>query len=287
MSGRGHHHGTDAIVERYDRDADRYGHHWAPVLDRSARELLGRVAAEVRLPAVPVILDVGTGTGVLAFEALARWPAATVIATDASSGMLRAATAAAAAAGLAEDPRLRFAHCPADTLEADDASVDAVVSSFVFQLVPDRAAAFADALRVLRPGGALAFVSWLDGEEDFQPSFEFDEAVVDVEIDEGDAPDEEEHRSGDFPSASGAARELRAAGFKKVASVPGRLHHTWTPESYLAFKRDYEEDELFASLSVTDAERLVARARERWAAMPDDAWTWRAETVSAVAFKPR
>jgi len=287
MSGRGHHQGTDAIIERYDRDSDRYGHHWAPVLDRTARELLARVGAEARLPSAPAILDVGTGTGVLAFEALTRWPAATVIASDASSGMLRAAKAAAAAAGLAEDPRLRFVHCPADALQADDASVDVVVSSFVLQLVPDRAAAFAEALRVLRPGGALAFVSWLDRDEDFQPSFEFDEAVVDVEIDEGDMPDADEHRSGDFPSASSAARELRAAGFKKMAARPDVLRFTWTPDAYLAFKRDYEEDELFASLSAADAERLIARARERWATMADDAWTWRAEVVSAVAYKPR
>ena len=134
MSGRGHHHGTNPIVERYDKDADRYGHHWAPVLDASARDLLTRVEAEVRLPAEPTILDVGTGTGVLAFEALRRWPRATVLATDASSGMLGQAKAAAVTAGLEGDPRLRFAHCPADALTAGDASVDVVVSAFVYQV---------------------------------------------------------------------------------------------------------------------------------------------------------
>ena len=133
------------IVERYDRDADRYGHHWAPVLDASARGLLARVAAEVRLPAAPVILDVGTGHGVLAFEALARWPAATVIATDASAGMLaQAREPERPRSGWPGDPRLRFQHAPAAALGVGDASVDLVVSSFVYQLVPDRATAFAE-----------------------------------------------------------------------------------------------------------------------------------------------
>ena len=97
----------------------------------------------------------------------------------------------------------------------------------------------------------------------------------------------EEHRAGDFRSASTAAKELRAAGFKNVASRPERLSWTWTPESYLAFKRAYEEDQLFASLSVADADRLVARAQERWAALPAEAWTWRAELVSAIGRRPR
>src|SRR5262245_46362025 len=102
------------IVERYDRDAGLYGHHWAPVLDASARGLLARVAAEVRVPPAPTIVDVGTGTGVLALEALARWPDATVRATDASSGMLAQASRRAEAAGLGDDPRLSFRHAPAD-----------------------------------------------------------------------------------------------------------------------------------------------------------------------------
>jgi ubiquinone/menaquinone biosynthesis C-methylase UbiE len=288
MSGRGHHHGTNAVIERYDRDADRYGHHWAPVLDASARDLLDRVAAEIRLPAAPVILDVGTGTGVLALDALARWPTATVIAADASSGMLREARHRAAAAGRGEDPRLRFAHDPADRLREADTSVDLVVSSFVYQLVPDRSAALREAYRVLRPGGALAFVTWLDKGDDYPPAVEFDEAVLDLAIEEDESPDGgDDGRAGDFRSATAAARELRAAGFKRVAARPDRLRFSWTPDSYLAFKREYEEDRLFGSLTADTADALVERARERWAALPPDAWTWRAELVSAVAFRPR
>lgn len=287
MSGRGHHHGTNAIVERYDRDADRYGHHWAPVLDQAARELIARAATDVRrLPAAPVVLDVGTGHGVLAFAALERWPAATVIATDASSGMLREARVAAARAGFGDDPRLRWVHAPADALGIPDASVDLVVSSFVYQLVPDRAAAFAEALRVLRPGGALAFVTWLDRGDDYAPAWEFDEAVLDIGIEE-DPPADEDIRAGDFRSASAAAKELRAAGFRNVGARPERLRFHWTADEYLAFKQAYEEDQLFASLDAPTADALIARARERWADLDDDDWTWRAELVSVVAFKAR
>jgi ubiquinone/menaquinone biosynthesis C-methylase UbiE len=288
MSGRGHHHATNAIVERYDRDADRYGHHWAPVLDQAARELIARAATDVRrLPAAPVVLDVGTGHGVLALAAMDRWPAATVIATDASSGMLREARTAAARAGFGDDSRLRWVHAPADALGVPDRSVDLVVSSFVYQLVPDRAAAFAEALRVLRPGGALAFVTWLDRGDDYAPAWEFDEAVVDVGIEEDPPADDEDIRAGDFRSASAAAKELRAAGFRNVSARPERLHFRWSEDEYLAFKQAYEEDQLFASLDAATADALVARARERWAALTEADWTWRAELVSALAFAPR
>ncbi|MFN8624201.1 MAG: class I SAM-dependent methyltransferase [Chloroflexota bacterium] len=278
---------ANPVVERYDRDADRYGRHWAPVLDTSARALLARVATDVRrLPAAPVIVDVGTGLGVLALEALARWPAATVVATDASAGMLREAQATAARLGLGDDPRLRWVHAPAHALGLPDRSVDLVVSSFVFQLVPDRAAAFAEARRVLRPGGTLAFVTWLDRGEDYAPAWEFDEAVLDVGIEE-DEPEGEDRRAGDFRSSRAAARELRAAGFRGISARPDRLTFRWSEEEYLAFKRAYEEDELFASLDAATADALVARARERWATLHPDDWTWRAELVSAVAFAPR
>ena len=81
------------IQARYDAAAERYGTWWGPVLAPTAGRLLDRVA----LPAMDGvrILDVGAGTGLLAIEAIRRWPAARVVGLDASTGMLEVAAARA------------------------------------------------------------------------------------------------------------------------------------------------------------------------------------------------
>jgi demethylmenaquinone methyltransferase / 2-methoxy-6-polyprenyl-1,4-benzoquinol methylase len=275
---------STSIVERYDRDAQDYGRYWGPVLDASARRLLDRVVPMVAtLGGVPRILDVGTGTGVLALEALRRWPAATVFGADASSGMLGEARRRALLAGIdGEDRRLRWVHAPAETLPLPDDAVDVLVSSFTYQLVIDRSVAFHEALRVLRPGGALALVTWLDRGEDFAPAVEFDEAVYDVGIEEPEEP-EEERRAGDFRSPRGAANELRRVGFRDVNARAEVLEHTWTREGYLEYKRRYDEVALFGWLDARTARRLIERARERLAALPESAFIWRADIVSVLA----
>ena len=271
------------IASRYDRNAEDYERYWAPVLDASARRLLDRLEPFVARNGDRIrILDVGTGSGVLALEALARWPRTQVIGADASSGMLGMARVRAARAGRAsDDPNLRWLHAPADGLPLDDGSVDAIVSSFVYQLVPDRNAAFREAYRVLRPGGAIAIVTWLDRDGDFEPAVEFDEAVYDIEIEE---PEEEpeEIRAGDFRSARSAANELRRAGFANVSARLEPLEYGWTREGYLAFKQHYDERALFSWLDRSTADRLLERVRERFAALPDDAFTWHTELVSAL-----
>jgi ubiquinone/menaquinone biosynthesis C-methylase UbiE len=278
-----HHRVMATIVERYDRDAEDYGHHWAPVLDATARRLLDRVEPLVaRLGRPPVVLDVGTGHGVLALEALARWPEAGVIAADPSVGMLGSAARRAQELGYDDRTNLRWLHAPADALPLGDGVVDLVVSSFVFQLVPDRTAAFGEVRRVLRPGGHLAFVTWLDAGPDFAPAVEFDEAVVDLGIEEPE-PEPEEPSAGDFRSPRSAASELRRAGFDRVSARLEVLEHAWTREGYLEFKERYDEMALFSWLDGDTARRLVARARERMAALPADAFTWRAEVVSVLA----
>ncbi len=47
-------------------------------------------------------------------------------------------------------------------LDLPDATFDKVVSRWGYMLVPDRAAAFRETRRVLRPGGRLAFATWAE-----------------------------------------------------------------------------------------------------------------------------
>lgn len=275
-------------MERYDQDAEDYERYWAPVLDASARGLLTRLAGpDTQAADGPLhIVDVGTGTGVLALEARRMWPEALVTGVDPSTGMLSMAARRAAAVGVpADDPRLRWVQGSAAAIPLPDHAAAMVVSSFVLQLVPDRAAALHEAFRVLRPGGRLMVLTWLQDDAEFRPSLEFDEAVVDLGIPEPEA-DGEEDRAGDFSDTAAAAAELAAAGFAEVEAREELLEHRWTAESYLAFKQHYDEAWLFELLEGPHADRLMALVRDRFAALHPDAFTWRTPLVSLVARRP-
>jgi ubiquinone/menaquinone biosynthesis C-methylase UbiE len=308
-----------AITDRYDRNARLYERWWAPVLAPAAAKLLDRSDAVVR-DAIQRrgsvrILDIGTGTGALAIDAAHRWPAAQILATDASEGMLQVAQRRADEAKRDGDPTqageqsrraeraragepaqsagsaradegsgtsrplgsISWSVAPADALGLSDASIDLAISSFVFQLVPDRAAAYREVLRVLRPGGRLCLVTWLAGREVFQPADEFDEAVFDLAIDEEDEGDD--RRAGDFRSPTSSIRELRRAGFRSVSAEIDRLDQLWTAASFLDYKLGYDELALVNDIGPDTAEKLRARASERLAALAPGAFEWRPPIV--------
>ena len=134
----------DGVSEAFDRFSERFS---TPL----ARRLLD--AAQVG-PADRV-LDVGTGTGVVALLAAARVaPEARVVGIDISEEML--ATAREKAARLPQADRIELRRVDVQGLDLADASFDAVVSLFAIQHLPDPAAAFTQMHRVLRPGGRLA-----------------------------------------------------------------------------------------------------------------------------------
>jgi len=101
------------------------------------------------------VLEIAAGTGVVTRRLAAVLPDdVTIVATDLNQPMLDQA----AALGVARPVEWRQAD--AMRLPFKDASFDAVVCQFGVMFFPDKATAFAEARRVLRPGGVFIFSAW-------------------------------------------------------------------------------------------------------------------------------
>ncbi len=272
------------IAERYDRAAARYERWWAPVLAASGHRLLD-LLVDLTSEATD-ILDVGTGTGTLALEAVGRWPRAVVTGLDGSRGMLEVAERRAMTQlEPSARARLRFVDGLAERLPFAAEAFDLVLSSFVVQLVRDRLRVLREAHRVLRPGGWLGYVTWLEAADTFPPQAAFDAAVEEAGIDEEEPP-EAPARSGDVPSPTAAAAQLRRAGFREVRVRTDWLEYRWDAASYLEFLEAYDEWDLFTSLSPEERARLRTRAWAKLRALPPEAFHWRVPIVYAVGRRP-
>lgn len=247
---------SDDQGARYDRIAEGYARHWAPVIRPAAVRLLDHLGP---MPAAgsPHLLDVGTGTGTLALAALERWPRARVTGIDASSEMASWAEAEADRR-LSPARRARFATAVAlaDRLPFPAGTFDLAMSSFVLQLVPDRSAALAETRRVLRPGAPFGYVTWLRhrGEPD-PPDRVFEELLDELGFD----PPEPDPPERDPASPRAAAEGVRRAGFRGVRAWADVVEHRWTARAYVDFLEDFAEESLFDEL--TERERRVLRRR--------------------------
>jgi len=97
------------------------------------------------------LLDVGTGTGLVA--RLAAMRGATAVGIDHSAGMLEQAQAGADEAGVGQ--RTKFLQMDAEALSFDDETFDVTVSLFVLRHLPNPLAAIREMYRTLKPGGRL------------------------------------------------------------------------------------------------------------------------------------
>lgn len=99
------------------------------------------------------VLDIGVGTGNLAL--LCAELGATVLGLDPFKGML-----AKAEAKLVDHPNVKLAWCenPFLSLPSEDASLDAIVSTFAFHHVlhEEKPTAVKELARALKPGGVIA-----------------------------------------------------------------------------------------------------------------------------------
>jgi ubiquinone/menaquinone biosynthesis C-methylase UbiE len=113
------------------------------------------ISKRINISGVQIALELACGTGRVTRHLRDVIPSnAKLIASDISPDML--AVAKEKLASLDIDWRV----INAQGLPFDDNSIDLVVCSFGYMLVPDKSKAYAEAYRILRPGGMLLFSTW-------------------------------------------------------------------------------------------------------------------------------
>jgi SAM-dependent methyltransferase len=113
-----------------------------------------RLVRFARVQAGQAVLDVGCGTGVVAITAARA--GAKVTGSDLTPELLELARENAAVAGVGVEWR----EADAEALPFADRSFDVVLSQFGHMFAPRPDVATAEMLRVLKPGGTIAFSTW-------------------------------------------------------------------------------------------------------------------------------
>ncbi|MBV8877906.1 MAG: methyltransferase domain-containing protein [Gammaproteobacteria bacterium] len=107
------------------------------------------------------VLDIGCGLGAVDELLIRQHGAQSVLGVDVDPALLGSMAQRIERAGLAD--RVSTLQVQPGPLPLPDDSFDVVFSKDAIVQIPDKAAVFADALRVLRPGGHLIVSDWLRG----------------------------------------------------------------------------------------------------------------------------
>jgi ubiquinone/menaquinone biosynthesis C-methylase UbiE len=134
-------------AKSYDATAAEFG----ALTERYSRRIAARMLELAAVGSGDRLLDLGTGTGLLARMAAAR--GANAVGIDHSAGMLGQAQVRADQDGVGS--RTQFVAMDAEALDFDDEAFDVTVSLFVLRHLPNPLAAAREMYRTLKSGGRL------------------------------------------------------------------------------------------------------------------------------------
>jgi demethylmenaquinone methyltransferase/2-methoxy-6-polyprenyl-1,4-benzoquinol methylase len=137
------------ILEMFGQISDRYdrmNRFMALGQDRAWRR---QAVSAATLPPGGLLLDVGSGTGDIALEAVRRNATLRVMAVDFSAQMMQVGRRRPAG------QRIFWCHTDALELPFPDATFDAVTSGYLVRNVIDVRRAFEEQMRVVKPGGRV------------------------------------------------------------------------------------------------------------------------------------
>ena len=250
----------DNVVDNYEHFVDRF----SPPIAEWIVTLAG-VGGDQR------VLDVGTGTGVVALEAARRLRGGSVTGVDLSDGML--ALAESKASAMTPRPPVTFKRMDAEALALPDESFDTVVSLYALLHFPNPLIALREMFRVLRPGGTavvavgsrpplasrhtisagMAFALGLLGEARGRRLVapKFLDSLVEAHFPDSDGQELTNLAEGSMRRTSSVVALARAAGLTVSRTLWRRY------EAHLADPRDFWE--LQRTFSSTARKRLLGR----------------------------
>lgn len=133
----------NAVVDYFDQYTERFTSH-----------MPGPLLAMANVPDNGTVLDVGTGTGIIALDVAQRiGPNGKVVGIDLSEGMLATAATRAKQKGLSA--QTEFLKMDAEKLTFPDNKFDAAISLYALRHFPNPDKSVSEIFRVLKPGASM------------------------------------------------------------------------------------------------------------------------------------
>jgi ubiquinone/menaquinone biosynthesis C-methylase UbiE len=203
-------------------DSAAAGEAYERIMGRWSQRLVGPFLDFVGTADDEEVLDIGCGTGCVAFAVAERCKVRTVLGVDLSPDYV------AHARQLSRDTRLAFRVGNVHALELPDRAFDRVLAMIVLHFVPKTAQAIAEMRRVARPGAVVGAAVW-----DARGGYVANRIFFDTAA-----------------ALDPAANERRARNYTRPLTRPGELEAAWraagftdVAETTLMIRMDFESFE--------------------------------------------